>query len=84
MGQNIESEGQRVGVPHEDLDPQPQDSVPYSAGSREPQEGFRGGGTPLVGSCWEVGCVEPGEGRVSGSGDDVRCGWGKRGRVGRA
>lgn len=46
VGQNSESEGQRVGVPHEDLDLQPQDSAPCSVGSRKPQEDFSGGGTP--------------------------------------
>lgn len=44
-----------VGVPHGDLDSQPQDSVPYSVGSREPRMISVGESPSQVGSCWEVG-----------------------------
>lgn len=42
---------------HGDLDPQPQESVPYPVGIREPQRDFSGGGSPppQVGSCWDIG-----------------------------
>lgn len=86
MGQNIESEGQRVGVPHEDLDPQPEDSVFYSVGSKEPQGGFSGGGTPQWGLVGKLGVW--GQERAECLGQEkhrqAQHGWGNRGQVGRA
>lgn len=82
-----------VGVLHGDLDSQPQDSVPYSVGTREPRRISVGESTSQVGSCWEVGSGLSrqgvwGEGRRECLGQErplqAPRGWGNRSQMGRA